>query len=113
MTDNEIIKVLECCGGNSCSNCRASEKECTDIIKNALDLINRQKAENERLCIEIDELIIAKDQLFDEAEALIKKAKSEAIKGFAERVKLLNQENLIIWNEQIDNLVKEMVGEDG
>ena len=37
--------------------------------------------------------------------------KAEAYKEFADMVKLLNQKNLIIWNEQIDNLLKEMVGE--
>lgn len=31
-------------------------------------------------------IVKAKDQLFDEAEALIKKTKSEAIKEFEERV---------------------------
>lgn len=75
-SEAEIMKALECL---------ASQGEYT--AQNALDLINRIDAENEKLSMEIDELIIAKDQLFDEAEALIKKARAEAIKEFAERLK--------------------------
>lgn len=53
MTDNEIIKALECCSGlDGCKECPAKEYnlECSDVLKfNALKLINRQKAEIERL----------------------------------------------------------------
>lgn len=55
MTDNEIIKALECCGVSAEGNCR----ECplindyspcgVTLTANALNLINRQKAEIERL----------------------------------------------------------------
>ena len=51
MTDNEIIKALECCGSpyNRCLECPLCEMEkvkCfTELTANALDLINRQKAE--------------------------------------------------------------------
>ena len=58
MTDNEIIKALECCS-NSCDDGFAKCDECPRFeegsgctlrtMKNALDLINRQKAEIERL----------------------------------------------------------------
>lgn len=59
MTDNEIIKALECCkrsvGAILCtSNCPMysecdSEDPMEDICGLALDLINRQKAEIEEL----------------------------------------------------------------
>jgi hypothetical protein len=55
MTDNEIIKALECCTtkGASCRNCPAFEKvdrsNCKQFFVGALSLINRQKAEVERL----------------------------------------------------------------
>lgn len=59
MTDNEIIKVFECCYTDAdCDECPLYSKEnhkCTDIgaeiniPKKILDLINRQQAENERL----------------------------------------------------------------
>lgn len=58
MTDNEIIKALECCGDESginhaCSKCpkfKDNDDFCETALHNqALDLINRQKAEIERL----------------------------------------------------------------
>ena len=52
MTDNEIIKALECCTTETCWDCPFEPKEqrkgtvgcCEENIKNALDLINRQQA---------------------------------------------------------------------
>lgn len=51
MTDNEIIKALECCRSTSCYDCPYNDENlCIDaLLQYALDLINRQKAENERL----------------------------------------------------------------
>ena len=61
MKDNEIIKALECCNGFECcpEECPFHSKEfkkkmnCLDekdgVMAKALDLINRQKAEIERL----------------------------------------------------------------
>ena len=55
MTDNEIIKALECCGKDKhCGDCPYFEtvdiSECLKVaMTNARELINRQKAEIERL----------------------------------------------------------------
>lgn len=53
MTDNEIIKALECCRKpvSDCVCCPVEYGEaCFDHLKTlALDLINRQKAEIDRL----------------------------------------------------------------
>ncbi len=52
MTDNDIIKALECCKdtSNKCQQCPLRVKGCSYMLaENALDLINRQKAEIERL----------------------------------------------------------------
>ena len=57
MTDNELIKALECCSDTANKSCKEKKcpaiKECmtdVDILeKSALYLINRQKAEIERL----------------------------------------------------------------
>ena len=51
MTDNEIIKALECCyaKGKTCNDCPTNDFECTNIEKMALDLINRQKAKIKEL----------------------------------------------------------------
>ncbi len=58
MTDNEIIKALECCcGDNGCFGCPYTENHGCRLLRNpikdALDLLNRQKAEIERLGIEL------------------------------------------------------------
>ena len=56
MTDNEIIKALECClpqnGKRNCDDCPYAEceKGCADkLTKDSLDLINHQKAEIKEL----------------------------------------------------------------
>ena len=65
VTDNEIIKALEICLGNmDCPNCPyvdlIDDLYCDDkLLKDILDLINRQKTE-------IDILIRKKESLRDE-----------------------------------------------
>ena len=56
MTDNEIIKALECCSHRNedlpCDGCPAyniAQMCMEDLMSDAFDLINRQKAENEEL----------------------------------------------------------------
>lgn len=59
MTDNEIVKALECCSKADCDNFCSdicpqcpykNERYCAaEISKDALSLINRQKAETEKL----------------------------------------------------------------
>ena len=62
MNDEEIIKALECCSvrGN-CDGCPCDKewgKSCISIgMKNALELINRQKAEIERLRSLVDDSV--------------------------------------------------------
>ena len=124
MTDNEIIKALECCskavGCNDCKKIQCSlYRACWKdyrimghpIIHYALDLINRQKAEIERL---------KKGWKADVIET--SNIKTEAIKEFAERLKESKYQSsdwshgehpFVVEVDDIDNLVKEMVGEDG
>ncbi len=115
MNDNDIIKALECCK-NSTSEEICKEKcpyhrekhwyKCMGImLGDALSLINRQKAEIERLKAEKDNLI-----------KTYKECMTEAIKEFAERLKVKGFADKetgegIVCVEDIDNLVKEMVGE--
>ena len=52
MTDNDIIKALECHADelNACDKCPYRKRKCSlRLCEDALDLINRQKAELERL----------------------------------------------------------------
>lgn len=75
MTDNEIIKGLECCGRESCNGCPYN-KNChqgNPMIGDALDLIKRQQEEIERL----KEFIV-------ETRRCDKEIKSEAVKEFVE-----------------------------
>ena len=53
-TNEEVIKALECCANADCLNCPRwtedwSSGMCADFLPSVLDLINRQKAEIERL----------------------------------------------------------------
>ena len=95
MSDNEIIKALK-----FCEDCSANIN--IDII----DLINRLKAENERLS--------------KITRPLIAEIKAEAYKEFAERLKEKSFQSFgnygitrdVVEVCDIDNLVKEMAGED-
>lgn len=116
MTDKEIIKALECCGDEEelhwCTECPYYDKEndfCQeDLHRDALDLISRQQAEIEEL---------KKVVIDDYASEYDSKIRAEAIKEFAERLKekypwkgdyLYSTRRTV---ENIDNLVKKMVGE--
>ena len=135
MTDDEIIKALECCDFTdikACEECPLYHTfDCSFvIIDKTLDLVNRQNAEIERLKQENkeyceDNRIIAyqRNQRDKEIRALHnqlnglnfmdKQIKFEAIKEFAERVKMAfyyEFEELIpsIMTDKIDEIVKEM-----
>ena len=105
MTDAEIIRALECCSDIDCCVCPYFEKlSCVD--KDAIDLINRQKAEIERL--QKDGLVLNKTFM-----DFVNQQKAEAIKEFAERLKARIREYIFISElefqcEEVDNLVKEM-----
>ena len=107
MEDKEIIKALECCSNadEDCENCILNEfcdKHSFELIKGVYDLINRQKAEIERLKYNLKAVL---DEKSDH---------SEAIKEFAERLKgalslnvRISNEDYVDIAEDIDNLVKE------
>lgn len=118
MTDNEIIKALECCikgktyGDCVKMGCPASTRQgcyyclSTDdddentiyieILKDALDLINRQQQEIERLEIQV-----------------ITYSKKNYIKGIKDVVKRLKEKcgNTKLVNRILDDLAEEMIGE--
>lgn len=142
MTDNEIIKALECCLGikGRCIDCPVYKNEhCTDDLHdNALNLIISQKAEIEALQMDNKQLqsdVINANQNWDHIKGLwecekekvesakqkvicackmLKTAKSEAIKEFAERLKEkfgIADCIVTIDNNDIDNLVEAMTEE--
>lgn len=146
MTDNEIIKaweneihLAEYVDSDYCSNVEVS------LIKETINTFNRQKAENEDLKAKnntlthdniacYDEVLKLKAEIerlrgnnkalrlaLDLYKGWEEKAKAEAVKEFAERLKKKSIGNYD-WNkkdwcwsvkvEDIDNLLKEMVGEE-
>ena len=129
ISDDEIISSLEVIANTrNCSeckirNCNWGDCNCSQITANAaLDLINRQKAEIERLK-ECPKCIYEYDG--NTAEycvqgpcsnfKTVEQIKSEAIKEFAEKLKkrfYLCAGRCVVNVYHIDSLVKEMVGEE-
>jgi len=114
MTDEEIIKALECCNNNQhCWLCVLKDREddCYEILKYALDLINRQKAEIDKLKIE-NCALSEKRITFPERLKIVKHARTKSIKEFADRLiekKMQStMDRRICTTEMINNLVKEM-----
>ena len=134
MTDEQIIKALECCNDGACEYCPIGGDNCIQRSRNeAIKLINHQKAEIERL-----ELALSAQKAFNltKPETVEEVAKyysvnkdiikSEAIKEFAERLKekassvvtscqgyeIYETKQYNISAVDLDNLVKEMVGEE-
>ena len=86
MTDNEIIEAYKNCqikGGLGCYNCPFDKDEdysCLDDLREAtFNLIDRQKAEIERLSIESETLVTQLKVAYEQIHKL-NMAKSEAIK---------------------------------
>ena len=115
MTDNEIIKALE----NEIRSAEYVDSEYCDgvdltIIKNTLDLINRQKAEIEELQIENKSLRSAANCY----KLHYNEARTEAYKEFAERLKdeaqmadCFDSYSMVVGTHFINNLLKEMIDE--
>ena len=60
MTNAEIIKALRCCIKIKCSECPLKATHCSEIVamEYALDIINHQKAEIERLQKDLEEAAV-------------------------------------------------------
>ena len=107
LTDNESVKALECCKIDDCKSCPLSNYDgCKSLLFDGdivLDLINRQKAENERL-VEIIEkgdfssysaLKAIADRRIKNLEYINKlKAEIERLKPFEKKVGIGVLENL-------------------
>ena len=136
----KIIATTRNCNECKIRNCKWGTCNCEQITANvALDFIKRQKIENKRLEKEVNLVSIQFQDLqerYEEAQAEIESlkifrgyaekrasdyktmrdkylnAKSEAVKEFAMKLKCgVPQETGVIRCSDIDNLVKEMVGE--
>ena len=120
MTDNEIIKALECCTAyENCNECPYNTDtlscERLKLLEDSLELINRQKAEIERLKKEVS---VARDAYIS-IQDRYEHTKAESYKEFAERLNekaqiadCFDSYNMVVGTHFIDNLLKEMVGEE-
>ncbi|MBD9008730.1 MAG: hypothetical protein EGR16_00030 [Clostridiales bacterium] len=130
LTDEQIIKAADICRTGECSGCPYHElytASCLNkLTKDVYHLLNRQKAEIESLKQIINErdkeiLKLQKRIIFwrDDLNYQPEKIKSEAIKEFAERLKEKADDYVLaegefetmIFENDIDNLVKEMAKE--
>lgn len=100
-TDDEIVKALGVCNYYAeCDKC-PFDGECRRLNPYALDLINRQKAEIERLK--------NRDMQIEVSKKLEAEIKTEAYKEFAEMLRAKSEYgtiNVSPW--QLDSLVNEM-----
>lgn len=110
--DENVISILEFCVA-----LHANANLTPENVKALLDLINRQKAEIERLESLCEKIGIANDAKFERICVLqedLETAKSEAIKEFAKKIKTdaerICDDNYIegALIKYVDTLVKEM-----
>lgn len=120
MTDEQIIKALECCEAseNKCDDCPfyGVKEDCeVELPEEALDLIKRQNNLIEQLGNDVNR----KYNLLCKMEEILRNLKSEAIKEFAERLKRTSIgleigddkkfKMTVVSTVAIDNLVKEIL----
>jgi hypothetical protein len=97
MTDNDIIKALEYCTQqgitSECERCEVKKGCRSELIVNAFDLINRQKAEIDKMKAIVDQSDINCRRvinLIGGYERQVETARAEAVKEFAEMLKKLH-----------------------
>lgn len=132
MTDKQIVNALEYCCGNITFDSDCSAHGCYQVslpedrngdirwcrqwlMKDTLELIERQKADIKRMkkiISYLKESIDCSRKEYNRLFSKLQQAKSEAIKEFAERLKDQTEPWLYIRLEKIDNLVKEMTEAD-
>ena len=113
----EVIATTRNCNECKIRNCKWGTCNCSQITANvALDLINRQQAEIERL----EKIRKADNNLITSLNKCYETAKAEAIKKFVEKLKEKCYEDFqeiyemlspYVTDDDIDNLLKEMEGE--
>lgn len=130
LTDNEIIKTLECCkkatNYEDCKNCYyvkcTNPRGCyRELLNDVLDLINRQKKEIERLKVHNTAFAVKNSELEYDLGLLKQEKsviKSAAYKEFAEGLMKKFDIKGFTWFEieeklfieEVNNLLKEMEG---
>ena len=107
MTDNEIIKALECCVAENEEECKVNcpykgnMTMCViDLPEKSLDLINRQKAENEKLTYEVDSLNAYVQHMY-------RRGWAEAVKALTDKLKAIPI--FEYHGDHIDKVAKDMM----
>lgn len=100
MTDEQIIKALECCmAGSLCHKCPCYGGACVVGGGYALDLIQRLKAENERLTAERDEA--RRDcAVAERNHALAVEERVANVKGFTEQLATARADAVRVFAER-------------
>lgn len=130
LEDNEIVEALECCLSDNppCYRCKydgdtTTVDECMGkLMKDTLDLINRQKAEIERLTNIVDDGAEVCHNCHSKYAEKIKQVKAEAVKEVVNRLQKLiisqlgcstmeKKEAYYFCLDVIDNIEKEMAGD--
>lgn len=130
----ELIKALQCCANtietNMCGECPAAKYKagkCDALVKlQAAEMLEDLKAENERLQQETKNTNGLRLEIFENKSVWERLARAEAIKEFAERLKnecSFETDVSLGYGRPcyedaipiiaIDNLLKEVVGEQG
>ena len=128
LTDSEIVKALEYClkdGYEKCKKCQyyGTVMCTTELLSNALDLINRLQAENERLDKEVDRLsqcVLYKNAELGEYEkikttidefweilstlSLCKRKEKPTLEEFAEAIQEIKAEAYKEFSERVKKL---------
>lgn len=136
LTDEDVVESLERCisttTDKACTGCPFNKQNLCNmdqwaLERYALDLIKRQKSEIERLKSANDEKFRQWDMLAEKTKTHYAnlyneakdKLKAEAYKEFAERLKqstvmavMGNKIYAVATSKGVDNLLKEMVGEE-
>lgn len=120
MTDNEIIKVLEFCPEHNCDvECPLFDTPyCVNVLmKNALDLIQRQQERIERLKDNLDAVLAERadhtEAIKEFADNLKKDIKNHRLEMYLNGLKGTHRTDEMTYEtiiEYIDNLLEEMVG---
>lgn len=101
MTDEQIIKALECCtlSDNLCAECPLYGETGCVMVRNrlALDLFKRQQAEIDKKTKKVEEL---SEILSDHIRIRYQELRTEAIKEFEDKLY-----NYIISNKQVNEVM--------
>ena len=116
MTDKKALEVLKSWLQLAYQNADGTDECCAELyeaLQTVFALINRQKAEIEKLR---GSTIVSNIM---ESQRIKREAKAEAYKEFAERLNekaqiadCFDSYNMVVGTHFIDNLLKEMVGEE-